>query len=133
MEWRQSALRLAAMFARWNDSNTEAEQKAVGISIRNLRTEIITILALITLLAGTASGGAGLYRITGIEKSNRRVHEKVTAAQEKLKNQLRQLLSAQEEERKALSRELHDEIGQSLTALKREIANSEKIARPKTA
>lgn len=125
---RQSVLNLATVFSKWNDSNIEAEQKAIAISIRDLRTEIITILALIALL-GTASGGAALYRITGIEKSNQRAHGKVTEAQGKLKNLSRQLVSAQEEERKALSRELHDEIGQSLTALKFELANGEKIAR----
>jgi signal transduction histidine kinase len=125
---RQSIVHLSAAFSKWNDSNFEVEQKAIGRSIRNLRTEIITILALIALL-GTAAGGAALYRMSGIEKSNQQAHGKVTKAQEELKSLSRQLVSAQEEERKALSRELHDEIGQSLTALKFELANSEKIAR----
>ena len=125
---RQSIVNVAAAFSKWNDSNFETEQKGIGRSLRNLRTEIITILALIALL-GTAAGGAALYGITGIEKSNQQSHAKVTKAQEELKSLSRQLVSAQEEERKALSRELHDEIGQSLTALKFELANTEKIAR----
>jgi signal transduction histidine kinase len=128
LETRQSIVDLAAAFSRWNDANFETEQAAIGRSLRNLRTEIITILALIALL-GTAAGGAALYRIMGIERSNQQAHAKVTKAQEELKSLSRQLVSAQEEERKALSRELHDEIGQSLTALKFELANTEKIAR----
>src|SRR5665213_3144430 len=80
---RQSIVKLAAAFSKWNDSNFEAEQKGIEGSLRNLRTEIITILALIALL-GTAAGGAALYQMTGIEKSNQQAHAKVTKAQEDL-------------------------------------------------
>ncbi len=125
---RSSVVNLSAAFSKWNDANFEAEQTAIERSIRNLRTEIITILALIGLL-GAGAGGAALYRMSEVEKTNQQAHGKVTKAQEDLKNLSRQLVSAQEEERKALSRELHDEIGQSLTALKFELANTEKIAR----
>jgi signal transduction histidine kinase len=38
-----------------------------------------------------------------------------------------QLVTAQEEERKRLSRELHDEVGQTLTALRMEIARIDKV------
>lgn len=125
---RSSVVNLSAAFSKWNDANFEAEQTAIEHSIRKLRTEIITILALIALL-GAGAGGVALYRMSQVEKTNQQAHGKVTKAQEDLKNLSRQLVSAQEEERKALSRELHDEIGQSLTALKFELANTEKIAR----
>ncbi len=125
---RLSVVNLAAAFSKWNDANFETEQKDIESSLSHLRTEIITILALIALL-GAAAGGAALYQMAGIEKSNQQAHAKVTKAQEELKSLSHQLVSAQEEERKALSRELHDEIGQSLTALKFELANTEKIAR----
>ncbi len=125
---RLSIVNLAAAFSKWNDANFETEQKDIEGSLGNLRTEINTILALIALL-GAAAGGAALYQMMGIEKSNQQAHAKVTRAQEELQSLSRQLVSAQEEERKALSRELHDEIGQSLTALKFELANTEKIAR----
>ena len=128
LESRLSIVNLAAAFSKWNDSNFETEQKDDWTFPWQFRTEIITILALIGLL-GAAAGGAALYRIIGIEKSNQQAHAKVTKAQDELKRLSHQLVSAQEEERKALSRELHDEIGQSLTALKFELANTEKIAR----
>lgn len=126
--WRQTIVNVTATLSHWNDSNFETEQRDIERSIRNLRTEIVTILALIMFLA-TAAGCAALYRISEIQKINQLTHGKITEAQEKLKLLSRQLVSAQELERKALSRELHDEIGQSLTALKLELAHSEKIAR----
>ncbi|MFQ5812210.1 MAG: histidine kinase, partial [Anaerolineae bacterium] len=48
----------------------------------------------------------------------KRVFEQVQAGRERLAWLTQQVVSAQEEERQRLSRELHDEAGQALTALK---------------
>ena len=125
---RQNILDISGRLSKWNDANFEAERKANASSLKSLRTEIVTILGMILLL-GTAAGGAAFYRISAIQKSNQEAHVRIAEAGDELKTLSHQLVSAQEAERKALSRELHDEIGQSLTALKLELANSEKIAR----
>jgi signal transduction histidine kinase len=63
------------------------------------------------------------------DRRNRRLLKEAIHMQEHLRHLSRRLLSAQEEERKVISRELHDEVGQILTgvtvrlaALKREAA-----------
>jgi two-component system sensor histidine kinase UhpB len=48
----------------------------------------------------------------------RRAMDELGAARERLQGLSRRLLEVQESERKSLARELHDDIGQSLTALK---------------
>jgi signal transduction histidine kinase len=52
--------------------------------------------------------------------------------QEQLRNLSRQLLSAQEEERKMISRELHDVIAQTLTSINVQLANLKKEAMKNT-
>jgi PAS domain S-box-containing protein len=63
--------------------------------------------------------GQGLYRFE-IEEKMRRVEEELRALS-------RRLVQVQENERRTIARELHDEIGQSLTALKMLISQSARL------
>ncbi len=59
-----------------------------------------------------------LANSAAIAIENARLFEQVQAGHEQLRQLARQVVSAQEDERQRLSRELHDEAGQALTALK---------------
>jgi len=52
-------------------------------------------------------------------------HQKVQQAEADLRRLSQQLVRAQEEERRSLSRDLHDQVGQVLTALRMSIGNLE--------
>jgi signal transduction histidine kinase len=67
-----------------------------------------------------------VFRISSLEKESAEHRHASQQAEVRLRHLSQQLVSSQEQERKALSRELHDEIGQLLTALRMELGNLER-------
>ena len=61
---------------------------------------------------------AYMYRLDKISEAERKRAEK---AEQELRRLSNQLVRVQEEERKTISRELHDEVGQLLTGLRMEL------------
>lgn len=59
----------------------------------------------------------------------RRVEQALRENQENLRRLSKQILFAQEEERKRISRELHDEVGQALTAINMNLVLLKKLAK----
>lgn len=59
----------------------------------------------------------GLANQAAVAIQNARLHQQVRAAREQLRRLTQQVVTTQEEERQRISRELHDEAGQALTAL----------------
>ena len=73
------------------------------------------------LLAGDKYGAAfwtALGRQVGVVVENARLYAQVCAGRERLQSLSRRLVQVQETERRQIARELHDEIGQTLTGLK---------------
>jgi len=66
----------------------------------------------------------------GMAVENARLYEEVQRKEEGRRQLLDKLITAQEEERRRVSRELHDEIGQSLTALIMNVGSAEAAIPP---
>ena len=72
-------------------------------------------------------GFAASYGSPASSRRAERQHLATERAEHELRRLSQQLVRAQEDERRNLSRELHDEVGQTLTALRVELGNLEKL------
>jgi signal transduction histidine kinase len=116
---------IAEELGKLNEENFESRRRDLSQSVVNLQNDIWETL-LTALILGAIIAGASVFRISSLEKESA-VHQKVSElAEVRLRHLSQQLVSSQEQERKALSRELHDEIGQLLTALRMELGNLER-------
>jgi signal transduction histidine kinase len=116
---------IAEELGKLNEENFESRRRDLSQSVVNLQNDIWETL-LTALVLGAIIAGASVFRISSLEKESA-AHQKVSqVAEERLRHLSQQLVSSQEQERKALSRELHDEIGQLLTALRMELGNLER-------
>jgi signal transduction histidine kinase len=88
-----------------------------------LRQRLMWMLG-VTLGAGLLLAAFTIRRTLRLEIELQRRYEEGVRAQHELKELSARLLSAQEEERRTISRELHDEVGQSLSALLMEAGNA---------
>jgi signal transduction histidine kinase len=108
-----------------NEENFESRRRDLSQSVVNLQNDIWETM-LTALVLGAIIAGTSVFRISSLEKESA-AHQRVSElAEERLRHLSQQLVSSQEQERKALSRELHDEIGQLLTALRMELGNLER-------
>lgn len=84
--------------------------------------------ARVTVSAVTWGGSAPRYNIAMIEDITQRkqAQEKLRESEENLRHLASQLMTAQERERERISRELHDELGQSLLVLKLQAGHLER-------
>lgn len=110
-----------------NNTNMREQRAQILRSERELRQYFKGMLWVSLTL------GLGIALIAGLRFHivERRVEEQYTRSEEAEKEmrRLSQLLvHAQEEERKNLSRELHDQVGQMLTALRMEVGHAERAS-----
>jgi signal transduction histidine kinase len=78
----------------------------------SMRTLIMMIAVAVAVAAGR------IWRISRLETRAERERLRTEQAEEEMRQLSRKLVNAQEEERRGISRELHDEVGQMLTALR---------------
>ena len=112
-----SARHMAASDARLNET------------FGRLRYRLILIVAAAVGM-GLLLAGFTIWRTLRLEQELEERYQEVLHTQQELKELSARLVSAQEEERRSISRELHDEVGQSLSALLMEAGNAAASAPP---
>ena len=123
---RHAALDIAHEFSLLTERNLEGQRREIDRKQIAMASFILRMLAA-TVLIGLAVALVAVLRITGLERQSGRQCARAEDAEGELRRLSRQLVNAQEAERKAISRELHDEVGQMLTGLRMELRSLQEL------
>lgn len=126
---RNAVLTLVQEIERLNNRNLALEREAAAGRHASIQTALDRLLYQ-TLGLGLLLATAIVVRLRVLE--HRASEQRVAAeqAEQRMRQLSLQLVAAQEEERRKLSRELHDHVGQMLTALRMELGRIERLRMP---
>ena len=119
---RTSMLQIADRIEALNEDALKRGNERLGAVFNRLQLGLSSMIAL-TLLGGAGLAGMTIFHILRLESEVQRRLEESVQNQASLQDLSAKLVRAQEEERRNLSRELHDEIGQSFSAIIMEAEN----------
>jgi signal transduction histidine kinase len=122
LQRRTATLAIADRIATMNQRELNGGNDELEVVFNSFRSRLIVVLAVTLTFGVVLAAGATLYLVRLARDAETRFRETVTAQQE-LKDLSARLVDMQEKERRTLSRELHDEVGQSLSAVLMEIGN----------
>jgi signal transduction histidine kinase len=116
----ERVLDLAGRIDALNQARLAREEQDIESQQTTLREYAIaaTLMLLMLECAIAVFSTAYMYRLDKVSEAERKRAEK---AEQELRRLSNQLVRVQEEERKTISRELHDEVGQILTGLRMEL------------
>lgn len=123
---RQAVTDLAREMSKLNQENLERERERNRESQRVLHRFLNRIMGF-ALSLGIMVALVTTYRVSQLEKQREEQRKQIEQAEDDLRRLSQSLVQAQETERKSLSRELHDEVGQMLTALGMQLGNLEAL------
>jgi signal transduction histidine kinase len=123
---RDAALEIAREVASFHDS-TLVRQQADLLETEREYTRFLTRTVSVSALLGIGVAFASIFRVSFLERRSREERERAEQAEQALRRLSHDLVHAQEEERRVISRELHDEVGQMLTGLRMEIKHLRRI------
>jgi len=119
---RTAMLALASRIEAINEEQLNAGNQRVDRLLAEFQTHLaVTLLA--ALLLGLGMAAFSTLKILRLERETRAQYQEVAEARAQLKDLSTRLVQVQESERRALSRELHDEVGQTLLAVLVELRN----------
>ncbi len=117
---RDAVLRIAQQIEELNNTNLAEQRAEVAQRHQALRSDLDR-LRWQTVLLGIAVALVVVLRLRFLERRS-------DEAEEEMRLLSQQVVNAQEEERKHLSRELHDHVAQVLTGLRMELGRLERVS-----
>jgi len=121
---RTAMLQIADRIAAVNEQGLSRAEERLTLSSENLRRSLLLTFG-ITLFGGLVLALLTIAYTVRLERELERRLEENARAKADLRELSSRLLRTQENERRSLARELHDEVGQSLSAILMEAENAE--------
>lgn len=115
LQQRASAFKMAADLETLNTRDLSIQQEKTRLSDESFR-RFLWIMGGTSLFLGLAIAALTVWHL-------RRLEHQSESANAELRELSHQVVKVQEQERKTISRELHDEVGQLLTGLRMELGN----------
>jgi signal transduction histidine kinase len=122
---RRTIIEISEQLRTLKQDAFQREAATIALLYRDLRRQIWALTAVALALGVGVALGATRYA-GALESHIRAQHVEDVARKRELERLSTQLVHAQEDERRAIARELHDEIGQALTAIKIELSVAER-------
>jgi signal transduction histidine kinase len=123
---RAYILQISREISSMNDRKLIEAKQALAASFRNVQNRLMSMVAM-SLSAGLLMSLLGGFYILRLERRGRARYRELVASRQELEALSARLVDAQEEERLSISRELHDEVGQTLGALLVELGQLSKL------
>ena len=126
---REAVLAMTRQMEEMNNANLGAQLAEVTRRHQAFRDDFDRLLWQ-SLLLGLVVAVAAVLRLRVLERRSDRERAVAEEAEHQLRQLSQQLVATQEEERRKLSRELHDHVGQMLTGLRMELGRVERLRVP---
>src|SRR5262245_14733439 len=123
---REAVVSLAKEMANLNNEVLQRERQKLENSQKVLHDFLMQMMVL-ALAFGICVALLTTHRVIVLERKHEAQRKQIEDNQNNLRRLSNRLVQAQELERQALSRELHDEVGQMMTALGIELGNIEDL------
>lgn len=119
---RTAMLNLASRIEQINEQQLDEGNQRVDRLMTAFQNRLAATL-LVALMLGLGTAAFSTQKILRLAAQAQAQYQEVVEARGQLKDLSARLVQAQESERRALSRELHDEVGQALSAVLVELRN----------
>ncbi|MEO8658181.1 MAG: ATP-binding protein [Bryobacteraceae bacterium] len=124
LPFRTEVVQLTRQVTALNERVLDAGEADIR-AVQARRRARVAVISAFALVLGLILGAVSIRRVQRLEREAKARYEEVAEARRELLKLSDRLVTAQEDERRRLSRELHDEVGQAMSAMLVELGRAE--------